>query len=419
MKTRSISMMVLLLLALAGLACSVHVAPPPSGQRPEPAATPPPPPAPSHPITLDMSLFYDELSPYGDWYWLEPYGWVWSPDSVSVRWRPYTLGRWVYTDYGWTWDSEEEWGWAVFHYGRWLDLPYHGWVWVPGSDWGPAWVAWRYGGGWIAWAPLPPPAFWRPEVGLEIGIGDLDMMIQPSGWIFLEPKFFFEPAVYRYVVPNPRNLTLIKVTKNVTKIRIDQDRVFNEGVDVDLIQRETGGRATRLHIADSAAPPRHGATPRTDKDLPLYRPPISKGNPRHEPADRTKWVLAPAQAPTGREQQGDECRRPERPPQAATPPRPTTDRTPVTPAPPSSDSSPQLPQREQEIKQLEKDQADERMWLRRAHEKETAQPPAGMTKNDLATRQQVELKALDEKQKRERELLQKKQERARPDKGKK
>jgi hypothetical protein len=61
------------------------------------------------------------------------------------------------TEYGWTWVSDWDWGWAPFHYGRWLTIGGYGWCWVPGTIWGPAWVSWRYGGGYAGWAPLPPP----------------------------------------------------------------------------------------------------------------------------------------------------------------------------------------------------------------------------------------------------------------------
>ena len=60
--------------------------------------------------SFDVSVFYDELAPYGRWFTLEGYGWVWTPYGVSVGWRPYTYGYWVYTDYGWTWVSRWRWG---------------------------------------------------------------------------------------------------------------------------------------------------------------------------------------------------------------------------------------------------------------------------------------------------------------------
>ena len=82
-------------------------------------------------ITLD--IFFNTLSPYGDWFWMDNYGWCWTPLNAPPHWRPYTTGHWIYTtDYGWTWVSDYEWGWAPFHYGRWFFDPRYGWVWVSG-----------------------------------------------------------------------------------------------------------------------------------------------------------------------------------------------------------------------------------------------------------------------------------------------
>ena len=59
-------------------------------------------------------------------------------------WRPYTHGRWVYSDdHGWIWASDEPFGWATYHYGRWAWINNCGWVWIPGDQWAPAWVSWR------------------------------------------------------------------------------------------------------------------------------------------------------------------------------------------------------------------------------------------------------------------------------------
>src|SRR5205809_2680548 len=105
---------------------------------------------------VSVGMFYDSLSPYGDWVYVGRFGRVWrpSPAVVGVGFRPYaTGGEWVYTDYGWSFETEWDWGWAPFHYGRWyLDSAY-GWVWVPDTTWGPSWVDWRFGGGYVGWAP--------------------------------------------------------------------------------------------------------------------------------------------------------------------------------------------------------------------------------------------------------------------------
>ena len=64
---------------------------------------------------------------------------------------PYSNGYWKYTDYGLLWVSNDPFGWATDHYGRWVYL--NRWVWAPDLTWGPAWVTWRAGDGWIGWAP--------------------------------------------------------------------------------------------------------------------------------------------------------------------------------------------------------------------------------------------------------------------------
>ncbi len=76
-------------------------------------------------------------------------------------------GRWIWTDDGWYWASDEPWGWAAYHYGRWYYDDYYGWIWIPGYDWAPAWVEWRYGGDYIGWAPLGPYAVFSVSFGIH------------------------------------------------------------------------------------------------------------------------------------------------------------------------------------------------------------------------------------------------------------
>src|ERR1700742_2282003 len=96
----------------------------------------PPPPADSQPAAPEdatYQTFYDQLSPYGQWVNDPDYGYVWMPE-VSADFKPYaTDGHWVYTDEGWTWDSDYAWGWAAFHYGRWFFKDGYGWMWLPGN----------------------------------------------------------------------------------------------------------------------------------------------------------------------------------------------------------------------------------------------------------------------------------------------
>jgi len=99
----------------------------------------------------------------------------------------------VFTDYGWTWSSDEQWGWAVYHYGRWNQDPSYGWVWVPGTEWGPAWVAWHEGGGYVGWAPLPWQV--RVQAGIQLDWASLNVTIAPSSWCFTSSRYLVDPGL--------------------------------------------------------------------------------------------------------------------------------------------------------------------------------------------------------------------------------
>lgn len=137
--------------------------------------SPPSPPGLPNPPKVNVGLFYDDLAPYGNWIERPAQGWVWTPLGVADTWRPYEMGHWVMTDQGWTWISDEPFGWGTYHYGRWYDDPALGWAWVPGDEWAPAWVSWQEGANYIGWAPLPPsvnlrPFFGRPRIALAPAI---------------------------------------------------------------------------------------------------------------------------------------------------------------------------------------------------------------------------------------------------------
>ncbi|MBD3414322.1 MAG: hypothetical protein GF421_07830 [Candidatus Aminicenantes bacterium] len=102
-----------------------------------------------------MNEYEAELAYYGDWRYHDRYGYVWIPQRISVSWRPYLNGRWVwYPIIGWTWVSYEPWGWCVSHYGRWHWSVSIGWYWIPTRRWSPAWVYWYHGPSYVGWCPL-------------------------------------------------------------------------------------------------------------------------------------------------------------------------------------------------------------------------------------------------------------------------
>lgn len=105
--------------------------------------------------TLDPTQAARALHGYGDWVETRAYGRVWIP-RAQQGFVPYrTDGRWVVSDAGWYWQSALPWGDVAFHYGRWVQLDAL-WAWAPGSVFAPAWVDWRSGNGWVAWAPRAP-----------------------------------------------------------------------------------------------------------------------------------------------------------------------------------------------------------------------------------------------------------------------
>ncbi len=174
------------------------------------------------------STFYRKLDPYGDWMETGDYGYVFQPRQATQTrdWRPYTHGHWVYTDAGWTWISEEKFGWATYHYGRWIRLRSVGWVWVPGEQWAPAWVSWRKGGDYVGWAPLPPEAQFDRQTGIR-NWADNYYDIGPDQYAFVPANEFGRKLTPREILPTERNVTIINQTINVTNI------VYNNSVIVD------------------------------------------------------------------------------------------------------------------------------------------------------------------------------------------
>jgi hypothetical protein len=79
--------------------------------------------------------FYDGLSPNGHWVNYPPYGYVWIPATYSYIPKS-TNGHWVYTDDGWLWKSNYDWGKAPFRYPCWNFDQAHGWYFVPDIMWG-------------------------------------------------------------------------------------------------------------------------------------------------------------------------------------------------------------------------------------------------------------------------------------------
>jgi hypothetical protein len=123
-------------------------------------------------VTTEMTG-YEDLDRHGVWRDDAEYGALWMPTTVASDWAPYRDGSWTWiSPWGWTWVDNAPWGYAPFHYGRWVQVNQR-WAWAPGRRidrpvWAPALVGWVGGSSWnlnfnsggrrpaTGWYPLSP-----------------------------------------------------------------------------------------------------------------------------------------------------------------------------------------------------------------------------------------------------------------------
>ncbi|HWY94138.1 MAG TPA: DUF6600 domain-containing protein, partial [Steroidobacteraceae bacterium] len=117
---------------------------------------------------------YEDLDGQGAWESTPDYGNVWFPRTVEPGWAPYHDGHWSYIEpWGYTWVDDQRWGFAPFHYGRWISVR-GAWGWVPCPPqafgavyvrpvYAPALVAWVGVGAGVAWFALGPREVYVPS----------------------------------------------------------------------------------------------------------------------------------------------------------------------------------------------------------------------------------------------------------------
>lgn len=212
--------------------------------------------------TISYQTFYDELDPYGTWLEDPYYGYVWSP-NVGRNFRPYfTAGRWVMTEYGNTWVSDYEWGWATFHYGRWTYDNYYGWLWTPGTEWAPAWVSWRSGNGYFGWAPLGP----QIDYGM---VYNNNYYVPDYWWVFIPRNCFFRPNFQVYW-RGPRYNS--RIIYNTNWMYNNYNNQYFCGPGHRELERYTGQRVTVYNIRNERYGPRKFRT--NQNEVNLYRPSV-------------------------------------------------------------------------------------------------------------------------------------------------
>ena len=215
------------------------------------------------PVEVNLDYFRDQLTPYGAWVDVPGYGQCWQP-SVVFGWRPYyDAGHWVYTDAGWYWQSDYAWGGIPFHYGRWVYEPGYNWVWMPGYEYAPAWVFWRHAEGYCGWAPLPPGAAlvggaWEFR-GRRVPV-DFDFGLSAGFFTFVDYNHFGEHDYRRFVVPRERVTAIYRSSTVINNYRVVNNRIVNEGVPRERIERATGRKIEVMRSEEIRRP------------LPLPRP---------------------------------------------------------------------------------------------------------------------------------------------------
>jgi hypothetical protein len=213
--------------------------------------------------SANMQLFYDQLSPYGSWVNHQTYGYVWIPNA-GAGFKPYaTSGRWVFTERGWTWDSDLPWGWAAFHYGRWDHDETHGWMWLPDGIWGPAWVSWRSAPAYYGWTPLRPGMSARNATSGEYYERD-------DRWVFVHDRDILSPEMGRRFVDPSQNSLIVARSRVIMNMRKERSShtTFVSGPalgDVELVIRAS---VVPTVVAQSDKPVRRLG----NGELQVYRP---------------------------------------------------------------------------------------------------------------------------------------------------
>ena len=218
---------------------------------------------------VSFQVFYDQLSPYGQWIDYANYGYVWIPDS-GQDFVPYsTDGHWILTDYGWTWASDYIWGWATFHYGRWSYADTFGWFWVPDNEWGPAWVNWRQSDGYYGWSPM------EPGISVSMSFGR-SYDSHNDHWLFVRDRDFERTDINNYYANRSDRDRIVRNSTVINRTYVDRSRntTYVSGPTRESVQSATGRTIRPLTIQENNKPGQEIS----NGQLRIYRPQVEKNN---------------------------------------------------------------------------------------------------------------------------------------------
>jgi Family of unknown function (DUF6600) len=199
--------------------------------------------------SVNLSFFHETLAPHGRWVATVSYGEVWVP-AVSAGWAPYVNGEWLYTDWGWTWVSDDPWGEIPFHYGTWVWVSHWGWAWVPGTVWAPAWVTWAYTNDCVGWAPVP-----TSFVLTASGYFGRPVVVAETRYVFVPARQFVGVRVTSVRMPPRRNAALLAEAHRVTAFQVTRGYVRNVGPPTSQVEKAVGRRIPQTAVASARVRP--------------------------------------------------------------------------------------------------------------------------------------------------------------------
>ncbi|PYP89186.1 MAG: hypothetical protein DMF61_04260 [Blastocatellia bacterium AA13] len=232
----------------------------------------------------------EDLDENGEWQDVPSYGHCWRPRTTSSDWAPYRDGYWSDdSTLGLTWVSNERWGWAPYHYGRWAHLN-QGWYWVPSeitrhTTYSPALVAFvSPRADEVGWVPLGPgdpyvPRYYdrdyqpryagsRKEIDryvnetsvvnyndasaiTMVSINQFTRVITPATVLKPDPSWreTARPIVDPYAVPVVRRIApTLEASRPVVAVPIETQQSFNRPV---IMRRQPVAPSATTNIAET------------------------------------------------------------------------------------------------------------------------------------------------------------------------
>lgn len=185
---------------------------------------------------ISYQVFYDQLSPYGQWVDFPSYGYVWLPDAGSDFFPYSSRGYWIMTEYCWTWLSDYNWGWAPGYYG---------------------------------WAPMGP--------GISIGMSfGSNYNNYSNHWILVNERYFGRKNINRYYASQNDYDMLFSNSTVINNTYVDNTRLtmYVSGPTRSDVRGVTGRRVSSYTIRENNVP----GQSLSNGQFSIYRPQLTKNN---------------------------------------------------------------------------------------------------------------------------------------------